>query len=109
MDSLEEVGRCFRLLTLSGDTFVKAKSQLSIPECSGSNGDANPLASLEEYRRIKAPSFIRLLAVGRSSFYSGLREGRYPLPDGYDGAKPYWHLRTVSNCLQGGDAGGKNE
>ena len=66
--------------------------------------------NIDDFLRLHAKDFIRLLAIGRTAFYAGLGH-RYPLPDGYDGKRPYWFQKTaydfLSNSNGGGDCHGK--
>lgn len=56
------------------------------------------LPSLHELRRVRSPEFAHLLGAGRSSFYTALKTGRLPPPDGRDG-RPFWFEKTVHNAL----------
>lgn len=66
-------------------------------------GTALPI-SLHELRRVRSPEFAHLLGAGRSSFYTALKAGRLPPPDGRDG-RPFWFEKTVHNALLGADQG----
>lgn len=57
------------------------------------------LSTLDDFLRLHAKDFIRLLAIGHTAFYAGLKKHRYPPPDGYDGKRPYWHQKTAYDFL----------
>lgn len=69
------------------------------------------LNGLNDFLRLHAKDFIRLLAIGHTAFYAGLKANRYPPPDGYDGKRPYWFQKTaydfLSNSNGRGDCHGK--
>jgi len=65
-----------------------------------------PQNILEDYRRLHAKDFIRLLGIGHTAFYDGLKKGRYPQPDGYDRKRPIWHQKTAYAFLSSNKAGG---
>jgi hypothetical protein len=60
--------------------------------------------SLHELRRVRPHEFAQLLGTGRSSFYTALKSGRLPKPDGSDG-RPFWFQKTVHNALLSTDRG----
>jgi predicted DNA-binding transcriptional regulator AlpA len=51
--------------------------------------------------RLRAKDVIGLLRVSKSTFYEGLRSGRYPGSDGADGRMVYWKTETVRAFLAG--------
>jgi hypothetical protein len=55
--------------------------------------------NLEQFARLRVKDLTRLLAVGHTQFYAGLKSGRYPRPDGRDGKRPYWTVRSVREFL----------
>jgi hypothetical protein len=63
------------------------------------------LSTLDDYLRLHAKDFIRLLAIGHTAFYAGLKKHRYPPPDGYDGKRPYWHQKTAHDFLSSTETG----
>lgn len=58
-----------------------------------------PLVSLDEPGRLRVSAMLYFYGVAHSTFYAGLKKGRYPAPDGYDGTIPYWHTHTVREDL----------
>jgi hypothetical protein len=57
-------------------------------------------SEFEDFQRIRVRQFAGLLNVGGTTFFTGLKSGRYPSPDGYDGTRPYWTVKTVKEFLQ---------
>ncbi len=51
-------------------------------------------------RRVRAIPLYRALDVSRSTFYAGVKSGRYPRPDGYDGKMPFWFYSSVRYLLE---------
>ena len=62
--------------------------------------------NIDDLLRLHAKDFIRLLAIGSTAFYAGLKKHRYPPPDGYDRKRPYWHQKTAYDFLSSAEAGG---
>ena len=58
-----------------------------------------PLVSLDMPGRLRVSAMLYFYGVAHSTFYAGLKLGRYPAPDGYDGKIPYWHTHTVREHL----------
>lgn len=52
--------------------------------------------------RLRAKDVIGLLRVSKSTFYQGIKTGRYPKPDGRDGGMVYWRVETLRAYLSGG-------
>ena len=46
---------------------------------------------------------LALFGVSHATFYSGLKTGRYPQPDGYDCRFPYWNTATIRAFLDAGE------
>jgi len=67
---------------------------------SDNNGTKNVI-NLNNPGRLRAKDFIRLLSVSKSTFYEGIRSGRYPGSDGADGRMVYWKTETVRAFLAG--------
>jgi predicted DNA-binding transcriptional regulator AlpA len=63
---------------------------------SSKNGASLPAwIDLDKPGRLRAKNLMAILNVSRTTFYSGVRTGRYPKPDGLDGKMPYWLTSTV--------------
>lgn len=50
--------------------------------------------------RLRVGHLLTLFSVSHSGLYAHLGT-RYPLPDGKDGGRPYWNIRTVRDFLEG--------
>ena len=59
-----------------------------------------PSISLDQPGRLRVANLLSLLGVSHSTFYAGLKKGRYPKPDGKDGTLPFWNTDTVKAFLQ---------
>jgi hypothetical protein len=59
-----------------------------------------PVASLDQPGRLRVAHMLILLAVAHATFYSGIKVGKYPKPDGNDG-RPFWKTNTVRTFLEG--------
>ena len=60
-----------------------------------------PTISLDQPGRLRVANMLSLLGVSHSTFYSGIKTGRYPVADGRDGSMPYWNTSTVKLFLLG--------
>lgn len=60
-----------------------------------------PAFSLDTPARVRVKHWLALLSVSHSTFYAGLKAGRYPKPDGHDGKFPFWRTSTVRDFLEG--------
>jgi len=72
---------------------VKAKK-------SGHTRAKAPTISLDQPGRLRVAHLLSLLSVSHSTLYIGIRRGRYPKPDGYDGKLPFWNTGTIKVFLQ---------
>ncbi len=54
---------------------------------------------LYDRSRVRVSQFRKLLSVSKSTYYSGVKSGRYPKPDGYDGKMPYYYPPTIRAFL----------
>ncbi len=59
-----------------------------------------PTIDLAQPGRLRVAHLLCLLGVAHSTLYLGLKTGRYPAPDGYDGKMPFWRTDTVRAFLQ---------
>ena len=58
-----------------------------------------PTIDMEQPGRLRVANLLALLSVSHSTFYNGLKTGRYPQPDGHDGKFPYWRTDTIRAFL----------
>lgn len=59
-----------------------------------------PSIDLSQPGRLRVAHLLSLLGVAHSTLYLGLKTGRYPAPDGYDGKMPFWRTETIRAFLQ---------
>ena len=59
-----------------------------------------PEISLSEPGRLRVGHVLSLLSISHSTFYAGLKKGRYPPADGHDGNFPYWKTSTIKQFLE---------
>ena len=58
-----------------------------------------PTMSLDIEARLRVKQILGYLGISHSTLYAGIRNGRYPKPDGYDGRMPYWYSSTIKRFL----------
>lgn len=58
-----------------------------------------PTISLTQPGRLRVSHILALLGVSHSTLYAGLKSGRYPEPDGYDGHMPFWKTGTIRKFI----------
>ncbi len=58
-----------------------------------------PMISLDQPGRLRTAHLLSLFGVAHTTHSEGVRKGRYPKPDGYDGRMPYWHTQTIRDFL----------
>jgi hypothetical protein len=58
-----------------------------------------PPFSLDVDARLRVKHMLALLSISHSTFCAGVNSGRYPKPDGKDGAIPYWRTSTARKFL----------
>lgn len=76
-------------LTINGKTAAKPRGQRghTLPR---------PLTiSLGQPGRLYTGHLLSIIQVAHSTFHSGVKSGRFPKPDGYDGNRPFWNTETV--------------
>ena len=56
---------------------------------------------LDYLGRLRVGHMLAYLGVSHSTFYQGLKTGRYPQPDGRDGKIPFWNTATIRAFLDG--------
>ena len=59
-----------------------------------------PFIDISQPGRLRVSNLLCLLGVSHSTLYAGLKTGRYPKPDGYDGKMPFWRTETIRTFLQ---------
>ena len=58
-----------------------------------------PVIDLSQPGRLSLGNMLALFNVSAATFYEGLKSGRYPKPDGYDGRRPFWKTATALAAL----------
>lgn len=58
-----------------------------------------PQIDLTQPGRLSVGNMLALFNVSAATFYAGMKSGRYPQPDGYDGRKPFWKTATALAAL----------
>lgn len=58
-----------------------------------------PQIRLDQQGRLRVANLLVILNVSHATFYTGLKSGRYPPPDGRDGSFPYWKTETIRRFL----------
>lgn len=58
-----------------------------------------PIISLDQPGRLRVAHLLSLLSASHSRLYEGIKSGRYPKPDGYDGKIPFWNTATIKLFL----------
>lgn len=59
-----------------------------------------PIIDLNQLGRLGVGNLLALINCSHSRFYDGMKTGRYPKPDGYDGRMPFWNTGTIKLFLQ---------
>lgn len=59
-----------------------------------------PLIDINQPGRYRVANLLAILGVSHSTFYVGIKTGRYPKPDGLDGSIPYWKTKTIKSLLE---------
>jgi|ERR1017187_8032076 predicted DNA-binding transcriptional regulator AlpA len=75
------------------DRFHAKKSSHTRPKAS--------TISLDQPGRLRVAHVESLLGISHATLYAGMKKGRYPPPDGYDGKMPYWRTETMRRLLEG--------
>ena len=78
---------------------AKAAALKNSKKKSGHTKAALPTISLTEPGRLKVKHLMALFSIGHSTLYAGMKRKKYPKPDGYDGASPYWNTETICKFL----------
>ncbi len=87
---------------------VKKSAELSVPlaspvpalpaakkKKSGHTSPKQPVIDLDQQGRLRVANLLAILNVSHSTFYAGVKSGRYPPADNYDGKIPWWSTTTV--------------
>lgn len=81
---------------------TKRLSQHRVPvKRQGHTQPREPVISLDQPGRLRVAHVLAILGVSHSTFYAGKQVGRYPGPDGRDGAIPFWKTSTIRDYLDG--------
>lgn len=60
-----------------------------------------PVIPLDQPGRLRAANVLSILGISHSTFYAGIKTGRYPKPDGRDGKMPFWNTETIRLFMSG--------
>ena len=60
---------------------------------------AAPAFDLGQPGRLRAAQVRQILGVSQSTFYDGLKKGRFPAASGKDGAMVYWDTAVIRDFL----------
>lgn len=85
-----------------------SKTMISQHPRKGHTRPRQPTISLDQPGRLRIAHVIALFGISHSSLYMGMRKGRYPKPDGYDGSIPYFNTETIRNYLAKSSGGSRN-
>lgn len=77
----------------------KNGSSLKLTKNNGHTKPKPPLISLNQPGRLRVANVMSLLGISHATLYAGMKTGRYPKPDGYDGKLPYWFTETIRALL----------
>lgn len=80
-------------------TDIYSVATLATLRKSGHTKPLPPTIALDQPGRLRVANVMALLGVSHSTLYAGLKSGRYPAPDGYDGPMPYWLTATIRDFL----------
>ncbi|HQR02850.1 MAG TPA: hypothetical protein PK974_01935 [Rhodocyclaceae bacterium] len=78
---------------------VPANSPSKPKKVSGHTKPEAPTISLDQPGRLRVKHVLSVLGISHSTLYAGLKQKRYPQPDGYDGVMPYWMTSTIRQSL----------
>ncbi|WP_343618684.1 hypothetical protein [Ralstonia sp.] len=86
-------------ITISKKTQYAA-TPIGVSTNSGRIRASAPNISLDQPGRLRVANVMALLGVSHATLYKGMKAGRYPLPDGHDGVRPYWKTATIREFLR---------
>ena len=84
------------LIIEKGPEFSPKKPKTS----SGHTKPAAPTISLDQPGRLRVKHLLSVFGVSHSTLYQGMKTGRYPKADGYDGTMPFWNTATINDFLK---------
>ncbi len=58
-----------------------------------------PVISLDHCGRLRVAHLLAIFGISHATLYAGLKTGRYPPRDGYDGKFPYWKTGSIKAFL----------
>lgn len=90
-----EAGIAREKIRLSSKVKIETKRKKS-----GHTRARRPEISLEEPGRLRVAHLLALFGICHSTLYAGLKSGRYPPCDGWDGGIPFWRTSTVRTFLE---------
>ena len=61
-----------------------------------------PIIDIYQPGRLRVSNLLALFCISHSTLYAGLKNGRYPKPDGKDGSMPFWKTETIRALLEKG-------
>ena len=77
-----------------------SKANLQVPKkLCGHTKAAAPTIPIDQPGRLRVAHVMSILGVSHSTLYAGIKSGRYPAPDGFDGRMPFWNTETIKNFL----------
>jgi predicted DNA-binding transcriptional regulator AlpA len=59
-----------------------------------------PVIPLDQPGRLRVAHVLAVVGVSHSTWYAGMKNGRYPKQDGKDGRLPYWNTATIKAFLE---------
>ncbi|NYH13542.1 helix-turn-helix transcriptional regulator [Paraburkholderia bryophila] len=65
----------------------------------------NRTINLDSDERLRIIDVLQVLKVSKSTFFDGIKSGRYPAADGRDGRMPFWRTSTIKPYAR--NAGGE--
>jgi hypothetical protein len=85
--------------TMKSNQLVTEKLTINLKK-NGHTKGRMPLIDINQEGRYRVSNLIAILGVSHSTLYAGIKNGRYPEPDGWDGVMPYWKTQTVKKFLE---------
>ncbi|MEO6967857.1 MAG: hypothetical protein ABI132_05290 [Rhodanobacteraceae bacterium] len=72
----------------------------AIPKRRSTRRAKAPIIPLDQPGRLRFANVMALLGISHQTIYDRIKSGAIPLPDGYDGAMPYWKTSTIRTLLE---------
>lgn len=60
-----------------------------------------PLIDLDQPGRLRTANVLALAGISHSTLHLRLKTGLFPMPDGRDGGRMWWHTSTIRQFLGG--------